>query len=80
MLTGPEGVLNDILTSVREQGAYEVESSILLSGVFQSEDELEVWARARGLRYEQSDLPGTAVSGKKIFTFSRRGGDAPTGG
>jgi hypothetical protein len=27
MLTGPEAVLNDILTSVREEGAYEVESS-----------------------------------------------------
>lgn len=76
MLTGPEGVLNDILTSVREDGEYEVESSILLNGVFQSEDELAGWARARGLRYEKSDLPGTGGSGKKIYTFSRVGGDA----
>ena len=73
MLTGPEGVLSDILTSVREEGTYEVESSILLSGVFQSEEELAAWARARGLRYEKSDLPGTRESGKKIFTFSREG-------
>jgi hypothetical protein len=80
MLTGPEGVLSDILASVREQGAYEVESSILLSGVFQSEAELAAWARARGLRYEKSDLPGTPGSGKKIYTFSRRGDDAPPGG
>lgn len=71
MLTGPEGVLNDILTSVRDGETYEVESSILLSGIFQSEAELEAWARARGLRYEKSDLPGTNESGKKIFTFSR---------
>ncbi len=77
MLTGPEGVLNDILTSVREEGAYEVESSILLSGVFQSEEELAGWARARGLRYEKSDLPGAPGSGKKIYTFSRIGDDAP---
>lgn len=73
MPTGPEGVLTDILTSVREEGSYEVESSILLSGVFQSEDELAGWARARGLRYEKSDLPGTDGSGKKIFIFSREG-------
>ncbi len=73
MLTGPEGVLNDILTSVRAGGEYEVESSILLSGVFHSEDELAGWARARGLRYVKSDLPGTDGSGKKIFTFSRGG-------
>ena len=77
MLTGPEGVLNDILTSVREQGSYEVESSILLSGIFQSEEELAGWARARGLRYEKSDLPGTAGSAKKIYTFSRGVDDAP---
>ncbi len=77
MLTGPEGVLSDILSSVREQGAYQVESSILLSGVFQSEGELAAWARARGLRYEKSDLPGTTDSGKKIITFSRRVDDAP---
>ncbi len=76
MLTGPEGVLNDILTSVREEGEYDVESSILLSGVFQSEEELAGWARARGLRYEKSDLPGTDGSGKKIYTFSRSGDDA----
>ncbi len=75
MLTGPEGVLTDILTSVREQGSYEVESSILLSGVFQSEEELATWARARGLLYEKSDLPGTTESGKKIYTFSQGGSD-----
>jgi hypothetical protein len=80
MLTGPEGVLTDILTSVREEGAYEVESSILLSGVFQSEEELAGWTRARGLRYEKADLPGTTGSGKKIYTFSRRGEDASPGG
>ncbi len=73
MLTGPEGVLNDILASVREQGAYEVESSILLSGIFQSEDDLEEWARENGLSYRAADLPGTPGSGKKIFTFSREG-------
>lgn len=72
MLTGPEGVLNDILSSVDEAGTYEVESSILLSGIFQSEDELEEWARGAGLAYEKSDLPGTPDSGKKIVTFSRR--------
>ena len=72
MLTGPEGVLSDILSSVDEAGSYEVESSILLSGIFQSEDELEEWARANGLSYEKSDLPGTTYSGKKIVTFSRR--------
>jgi len=77
MLTGPEGVLTDILTSVRERGEYEVESSILLSGVFQSEEELAAWARSRGLRYEKSDLPGTDGSGKKIYTFSRRGDSPP---
>lgn len=71
MLTGPEGVLSDILSSVREHGTYEVESSILLSGIFQSEDALKEWARGQGLTYEESDLPGTTVSGKKIFTFSR---------
>ncbi len=71
MLTGPEGVLSDILSSVREQGTYEVESSILLSGVFQSEDELEEWARRNGLSYEKTDLPGTTISGKKIFNFFR---------
>ncbi len=70
MLTGPEGVLTDILTSVREQGSYEVESSILLSGVFQSEEELAGWERARGLRYEKSDLPGMTDSRKKIITFT----------
>jgi hypothetical protein len=73
MLTGPEGVLSDILTSVRECGTYEVESSILLSGIFQSEDELAEWARENGLDYEKSDLPGTADSGKKIVTFSHKG-------
>lgn len=73
MLTGPEGVLSDILSSVREQGTYQVESSILLSGVFQTEDDLKEWARANGLAYEKSDLPGTPGSGKKIFTFSREG-------
>lgn len=72
MLTGPEGVLNDILSSVDEAGTYEVESSILLSGIFGSEDELEEWARGNGLTYEKSDLPGTTDSGKKIVTFSRR--------
>jgi hypothetical protein len=72
MLTGPEGVLNDILSSVDEAETYEVESSILLSGVFQSEDELEEWARENGLTYEKSDLPRTTDSGKKIYTFSRR--------
>lgn len=76
MLTGPGGVLNDILTSVREGGEYEVESSILLSGVFQSEEELAGWARARGLRYEKSDLPGMPGSGKKVYTFSRSSDDA----
>lgn len=70
MLTGPEGVLSDILSSVRESGTYQVDSSILLSGVFQSEDELAEWARGNGLRYEKSDLPGTPGSGKKIITFS----------
>ena len=80
MLTGPEGVLTDILTSVREQGSYEVESSILLSGVFQSEEELAGWARGRGLRYEKSDLPGTPGSGKKIYTFSQAGDGAAPGG
>lgn len=73
MLTGPEGVLNDILSSVREQGTYQVESSILLNGVFQSEGDLKEWAGANGLAYEKSDLPGTSESGKKIFTFSREG-------
>ncbi len=73
MLTGPEGVLTDIVTSVREEGTYEVDSSILLNGVFQSEEELAAWARARGLRYEKSDLPGASDSGKKMFTFSREG-------
>lgn len=73
MLTGPEGVLNDILSSVREKGDYQVESSILLSGVFQSEDELDEWARSNGLAYEMSDLPGATVSGKKIITFSLGG-------
>lgn len=72
MLTGPEGVLNDILSSVGEAGTYEVDSSILLNGVFGSEDELEEWARGNGLAYEKSDLPGTNDSRKKIFTFSRR--------
>lgn len=72
MLTGPEGVLDDILSSVAEAGTYEVESSILLSGIFQSEDELEEWARDNGLGYEKSDLPGRSDSGKKIVTFSRR--------
>lgn len=71
MLTGPEGVLSDILKSVREEGTYQVESSILLSGIFQSEEELAAWARARGLRYEKSDLPGMNNSGKKIYTFMR---------
>lgn len=72
MLTGPEGVLSDILGSVREKGTYEVESSILLSGIFQSEDELERWARDNGLSYEKADLPGATLSGKKIFTFSTK--------
>ena len=72
MLTGPEGVLGDILSSVRESGTYEVESSILLSGIFQTEDELEELARKNGLRYEKSDPPGTNDSGKKIVTFSQR--------
>ena len=73
MLTGPEGVLSDILSSVREAGTYQVESSILLSGVFQSEAELDEWARENGLRYEMADLPGATDSGKKIVTFSRGG-------
>lgn len=72
MQTGPEGVLSDILSSVREQGTYQVDSSILLNGVFQSADELKEWARGEGLTYEESDLPGATISGKKIFTFSRR--------
>lgn len=72
MLTGPEGVLNDILNSVREEGSYEVESSILLSGIFGTEDELDEWARGNGLAYEKTDLPGTTTSGKKIYTFSAR--------
>lgn len=70
MLTGPEGVLSDILSSVREEGTYQVESSILLSGIFQSEEELEEWARGNGLGYEKADLPGTPGSGKKIITFT----------
>jgi hypothetical protein len=78
MLTGPEGILNDILSSVRESGTYEVESSILLSGVFQSEDELEEWSRGNGLRYEKADLPGTTGSGKKIVTFSARRPSRPS--
>lgn len=69
MLTGPEGVLSDILSSVREEGSYQVESSILLSGVFQSEGALADWARDNGLRYEKADLPGATETGKKIFTF-----------
>ncbi len=73
MLTGPEGVLSDILRSVCEQGTYRVESSILLSGVFQTEDDLREWARGQGLTYEESGLPGTNDSGKKIYTFSREG-------
>ena len=73
MLTGPEGVLGDILSSVREQGTYQVESSILLSGVFQSEEGLKEWAHTNGLTYEESDLPRTPGSGKKIITFSREG-------
>lgn len=71
MLTGPEGVLSDILASVGERGAYEVESSILLNGVFRSEEELDGWARQNNLSYETADLPGAPGSGKKIFTFTR---------
>jgi len=73
MLTGPEGVLSDILSSVGEADTYQVESSILLSGVFGSEDELAEWARGNGLSYEMADLPGATESGKKIVTFSRAG-------
>ncbi len=71
MLTGPEGVLSDILTSVGERGVNEVECSILLSGVFQSEEELDEWARKNGLSYRTADLPCTPGSGKKIYTFAR---------
>ncbi len=71
METGPEGVLSDILSSVREKGTYEVDSSILLSGVFESEDELREWAEGHGLRYEMTELPARTISGKKIVTFSR---------
>lgn len=72
MLTGPEAVLNDVLSGVAEAGTYGLESSTLLSGIFGSEDGLAEWARANGLTYETSDLPGTTISGKKIVTFSRR--------
>ncbi len=72
METGPEGVLSDILSSVAERGTYEVDSSILLNGVFQTEDDLRVWAARQGLSYKMSDLPDRSVSQKKIITFSRR--------
>lgn len=72
MLTGPESVLSDILDSVRENGTYEVESSILLSGIFDTEDDLRRWADEHGLRYEMSDIPARTISGKKIVTFSRK--------
>ncbi len=71
MLTGPESVLNDIVSSVDENGTYEVESSILLSGIFDTEDDLRRWAEEHGLRYEMTDIPARSISGKKIVTFSR---------
>jgi hypothetical protein len=76
MLTGPESVLSDIISSVDEQGTYEVESSILLSGIFDTEDDLRSWAAEHGLRYEMSEIPARSISGKKIVTFSRDASDA----
>ena len=72
MQTGPEGVLGDILSGVREGGEYQVDSSILLSGVFESEDELRAWAQGQGLVYELTDLPAPTAGGKKIVVFHRR--------
>jgi hypothetical protein len=72
MATGPEGVLRDILQAVGEQGRYEVDSSILLYGVFGSEDELKEWAEGQSLRYELNDLPGAPSPAKKMVTFFRR--------
>ena len=72
MQTGPEGVLNDILSSVGGEGEYQVDSSILLNGVFGSEEELRAWAEEHGLGYEMSDLPGRTVGGKKMVNFYRR--------
>ena len=71
METGPEAILGDILSGVREEGEYQIDSSILLSGVFGSEDELKAWAEAQGLRYELTDLPARTTGRKKIVTFSR---------
>jgi hypothetical protein len=73
MQTGPEGVLNDILSSVGGEGEYQVDSSILLNGVFGSEEELRAWAEEHGLGYEMSDLPGGTMGGKKMVNFYRRG-------
>ncbi|HEX8556558.1 MAG TPA: hypothetical protein VF668_00420 [Pyrinomonadaceae bacterium] len=73
MQTGPEGVLSDVLSSVGEDGEYQVDSSILLNGVFGSEEELKAWAEEHGLGYEMSDLPGQTVGGKKMVNFYRRG-------
>jgi hypothetical protein len=72
MATGPEGVLGDILKAVSEQGTYEVDSSILLYGVFDSEDELKEWAEGNALRYELDDLPGAPAHATKMVTFFRR--------
>ena len=70
MKTGPEGILEDIRRSVREQGAYEVDYSILTSGVFKSEDELRRWAEGQGLGYEVTEVErGTATH--KLAVFSR---------
>ena len=70
MKTGPEGILNDILSSVGQQEAYEVDYSILTSGVFTTEDELRRWAEAQGLRYKVTEVErGTATH--KVAVFSR---------
>jgi hypothetical protein len=72
MATGQEGVLGDILKAVNEQGTSEVDSSILLYGVFSSEDELKEWAEGHALRYELDDLPGAPSPAKKMVAFFRR--------
>ncbi|HYO64417.1 MAG TPA: hypothetical protein VER08_12350 [Pyrinomonadaceae bacterium] len=70
MKTGPEGILSDIVSSVGQRGTYEVDYSILTSGVFTSEADLRSWAEGQGLRYEVEEVErGTATH--KVAVFSR---------
>jgi hypothetical protein len=49
------------LKAIDEQGSYEADSSILLYGIFRSDDELKECAVGHAFTYESNDLPRSLI-------------------